>query len=81
MATKTVHCECGEIHGDSCIWCGPASETVVIYWMPESLRDAHTAARNSGSYPHNGSIALRLSQECADILIRDDGEWTELARK
>jgi hypothetical protein len=44
--------------------------------MPEYLRDSHRAAGNSGSYPANGSLRLRVQDACADRLSdeSDDDE-------
>ena len=60
-------CECG-----GCEWSGPAAETVLVEYMPEHLRDSHTAAGNVGTYPHNGSIRVRVERSCAERLA---GEW------
>jgi hypothetical protein len=63
--SKQMRCECGEATGEQCEWTGPLSETVAIEWMPEFLRDAHQAAGNSGVYPHNGALRLRVERSCA----------------
>lgn len=72
----TVRCECGAVTGHRCAWVGPASETVVVEWMPEHLRAGHTAANNRGRYPHNGARRLTVHIDCADSLCIDD-EWCE----
>jgi hypothetical protein len=69
----TYHCQCGEVFGESCAWAGPASELVLIGWMPEYLRDAHAAARNSGSYPANGMLRLAVERTCADRIEDAEG--------
>ena len=58
--------------GDQCEWTGPASEMVVIEWMPEYLRASHEAAGNDGSYPDNGALRLRVNVECAERLREGD---------
>lgn len=71
--TATVRCECGQATGERCAWEGPVSETVVIEWMPPHLRASHEAAGNSGSYPHNGAMRLRVEREtCAPMLSEDE---------
>lgn len=71
----TVRCECGRWSGVRCEWSGTRSETVVVEWMPEWLRESHRAARNSGSYPANGSERIRVERSCADAMVEHDGEW------
>ena len=71
-----VTCECGTATGVSCEWSGPRDETVLVEWMPEQHRESHRAARNSGTYPANGAVRLRVSEGCADLLLETDGEWT-----
>jgi hypothetical protein len=75
---RSVHCECGEAMGERCNWTGQSDETVVIDWMPEHLRESHRAAGNSGSYPHNGALRLQVHRDCAQNLLRHDGEWTTM---
>lgn len=65
---RDVRCECGEATGTRCEWTGPKADTVVVEWMPEYLRASHAAARNSGVYPHNGSVRLRVAPACAEML-------------
>ena len=67
-----VRCECGTATGVQCEWTGPREETVRIEWMPPYLRESHRAAGNSGSWPHNGSIRLRVHPDCAAMLSDDD---------
>jgi hypothetical protein len=73
---EEVHCECGEATGVRCEWTGPKADTVAIDWMPESLRESHRAARNSGRYPHNGALRLRVNSDCAEMLEESDPDWT-----
>lgn len=74
-----VHCECGEWSGERCEWEGPRNSTVVVEWMPVHLRASHMAAGgNSGIYPQNGAQRLRVHHECADRILKDDSEWSDL---
>ena len=62
MEKKT--CECGTVTGEACAWDGDG-ETVIIEWMPESLRGTHRAAGPSGSWPDNGAQRLVCEESCA----------------
>lgn len=73
-----VQCDCGRITGERCAWDGPVEETVLVEWMPEYLRASHIAAGNSGRYPHNGAIRIRIHHACADLLCDDDGWLTRV---
>lgn len=75
-----VRCECGEWSGERCEWSGDASDAVRVEVMPEHLRSSHEAAGNSGSYPDNGAVRLRVSRECADLMVAADGDWVEVVR-
>lgn len=81
MAEQIVKCECGQITGEACSWSGPITNTVVVEYMPEYLRDSHRAAGNHGLYPLNGAQRIRVEAEtCADAVthIYDaDGDITE----
>lgn len=70
-----VHCGCGEWSGGRCEWTGPESETLVVEYMPEQHRASHVAAKNRGTYPHNGAVRIRVARACADSMIECDGEW------
>jgi len=70
LPADTVRCECGEATGERCAWSGPITETVVVEWMPEYLRESHRAAGNSGTHPANGSLQLRVERSCADRLAQ-----------
>lgn len=76
-ANEDVQCECGEWGGEACQWTGPVSETVRVEWMPEYLRSSHEAARNAGTWPHNGSVRSRVHHECAEMMRECDPEWVE----
>lgn len=77
--TKAYQCGCGVWTGDVCAWTGPADEMVVVEYMPEYLRESHRAAGGSGGvYPHDGSTRVACHRECADRLILDEPEWSEV---
>lgn len=70
---EAYRCQCGEATGTRCTWIGPRAETVVVEWMPEHLRASHAAARNSGGYPHNGALRLRVERDtCAGLLTESE---------
>jgi hypothetical protein len=73
-----VHCACGEWLGERCRWSGSISETVIVEYMPEHLRESHKAAGNSGSYPHNGALRIRVEKSCAGHIVKHDGEWARI---
>ena len=70
-----ARCQCGTWSGERCEHVGPPADLVTVEWMPEDLRASHAAAGNSGTYPHNGAVRLRVSSECADAITDDAGEW------
>lgn len=76
-ATHThVKCSCGEITGEPCTWTGSRTQTVSVEWMPEWLRESHSAAGNSGAYPHNGAIRIVVNRDCATRIAEwEDPEW------
>jgi hypothetical protein len=78
--TTAYRCGCGEWAGEACEWTGPLADMVVVEYMPESLRDSHRAARNSGSWPHNGSSRVAVERSCADLLLGVEGEaeWSRV---
>lgn len=71
---KNLRCECGDWSGERCS-AHTVLEHTIVEWMPEHLRAGHVAARNYGTYPHNGAVRLRVTPACADAMIKDDGEW------
>lgn len=73
MTTKDVQCECGEATGEQCAWKGSEDETTQVEWMPEHLRGSHERAGNSGVWPHNGAVRLRVHVNCAEMLEGDCG--------
>lgn len=77
---KTVRCQCGQADGgEACAWEGDVADTVLVEYMPECHRSSHAAAGNSGEYPANGSMRLRLERNCAETLVTDAGEeWARI---
>ena len=73
-----IHCECGKWSGEPCQWSGDKTQTVVVEFMPESLRASHAAANNRGVYPYNGAQRIRVEKSCADLMIEHDSEWVEI---
>jgi hypothetical protein len=73
-----AHCQCGQWSGVRCQWEGPRSETVAVEFMPEAARESHRAAGNSGVYPHNGALRIRVERSCAEHMAATDGEWVEI---
>ena len=73
-----IECGCGAATGEKCAWRGPETETVIVEYMPEYLRASHAAAGNRGSYPANGAIRFRAHFDCADMLVENDGDWTDI---
>lgn len=71
-------CDCGEVYGEQCEWSGLRSETVVVEVMPEQHHASHAAAGGAGTHPHDGSIRIRVSSECADRLLETDGDWASI---
>ena len=75
-AERIVACECAATRGDhQCAWSGPVDETVMVEWMPEYLRETHSAAGNAGTWPHNGAKRLRCEATCAERIVESEPEW------
>jgi hypothetical protein len=74
---KKYSCGCGTWMGETCNWSGRISELVVVEYMPEYLRQSHTA---TGCYPHNGSVRVVAHRDCADLLleIEDESDWSSI---
>jgi hypothetical protein len=53
---------------------------MVVGYMPEYLRESHEAARNSGQYPVNGAVRVRVAQSCGEDEIAREPEWAEAVR-
>jgi len=75
---KTYRCDCGEWSGEPCQWSGPAADMVLVEWMPEEHRASHTAAGNSGSYPHNGAQRAAVERSCGQRMVETDGGWARI---
>lgn len=74
VAAAVQRCECGEWSGERCE--GTLGEdAATVEYMPDHLRASHTAAGNRGSHPANGSVRIRVTPECAAIMVDTDGEW------
>lgn len=73
-----ANCGCGEWAGERCRWAGSPADMVVVEYMPRCNRESHTAARNSGSWPYNGSIRVACYEECAEQAVADDAEWVSV---
>jgi len=73
---KVVTCQCGSWSGCACEWSG--SDIVIVEYMPPAHRASHTAAANRGVLPHNGARRVRVSRECAALMLATDGEWCSL---
>lgn len=58
----------------------PLSDLVLVERMPMDLRASHTAARNRGTWPHNGSERILMRRDDAAALVADDAEWTQVLR-
>lgn len=65
-------CQCGIVTG---VTCSASPASTLVEYMPEHLRASHEAARNRGSYPHNGAIRFRVSPHCCDEILAWDEEW------
>ena len=75
---KRVGCGCGEWSGVACEWSGLPSERVTVEVMPEEHRGSHEAAGNSGVYPHNGAVRMRVSRGCAVAILRHENDWAKV---
>lgn len=69
-------CECGRWSGNPCT--SNKNTSVIVEYMPVSLRASHIAARNSGVYPYNGAERIRVTQECANRIIEADSDWSSI---
>jgi len=70
------NCECGEWSGEMCAWTGPEAELLTVEFMPDFLRESHSACNNRGLYPHNGAVRVRVERSCADRMVQHD-DWCE----
>lgn len=70
-------CRCGDYWGEACHE-HLDGDAVLVEYMPVHLRASHTAARNHGTYPHNGARRIRVTSSCAEAIIECDSEWAEV---
>jgi hypothetical protein len=69
-----MNCECGQWSGEAC-GAELGGDAVTVETMPEHLRASHAAARNSGQYPSNGAVRLRVTPACAETMLASDPAW------
>ena len=81
MNETMARCGCGEWMGEACEWTGPISDMVVVEYMPECVRASHIAARNSGAWPHNGSVRVAVERECAARVVESDDPWAHVVSR
>lgn len=75
----SYRCECGDATGVRCEEIILRRETaIVVEWMPEWIRASHEAAGNSGQWPANGSLRLRVTPRCAEMLTESDPDWSRV---
>ena len=65
-------CQCGIVTG---VTCSASPASALVEYMPEDLRSSHEAARNHGTYPHNGAIRMMVSRACRDEMLIWDRHW------
>ncbi len=51
-----------------------AQDLVILETMPDHLRASHRAARNWGTYPHNGATRLVCDREVAEQQAAEDAD-------
>lgn len=68
-------CECGEWAEERCRAVAPASEMVVVDWMPGHLRGTHEAAGATMRPGMPGAVRARVAPACARHMLEVDGEW------
>jgi hypothetical protein len=54
---------------------------MLVEWMPLSFRASHVAARNSGVYPLNGAVRLRVERSCGARMLAAEPEWTKIVAR
>lgn len=52
------------------------SDRVVVETIPKHLRASHTAAGNSGTWPHNGALRVVMNRADAEELVEHDPQWS-----
>jgi hypothetical protein len=68
---ETAVCECGAATGERC----SGRQEVRILWMPEHLRESHSAAGGARITLAEGAELLRVDRECLARLEEFDGDW------
>lgn len=53
----------------------------MVDFMPPFLRGSHAAARNSGVYPHNGAVRIRVQELCLEHMLEHDGDWVRVVER
>lgn len=76
----TILCQCARATGHFCQAAVDPANVVIVERMPVWLRASHTAAGNSGTWPHNGAERLACTDDCASLLVDGDEEWTSRVR-
>lgn len=74
----SARCECGEWSGVACEWSGDESDLVFVDWMPEHFRASHEAAGIDsirGLGRPAGVCRLTVSEECAERILEESGDW------
>ena len=73
-----TRCQCARWSGGSQCHGATSIADPVIEFVPEADRASHTAAGNRGSWPHNGAERIRVTPECAEMILDSDSEWSDL---
>lgn len=81
LAEDNTHCECGQALGLCCDWTGPKSEMVCVEYIPEYLRESHTAAGNCGTYPGNGAIRIMCERSCVEYVVEGNEGWAFVCKE
>lgn len=75
-----AHCECGDATGERCEWCGPATETVEVEYMPRQHRASHDAFGVEGLREYQGT-ELGARRAAAAIARRGGHGWKPVVRE
>lgn len=74
---RTIHCKCGRIIGERCLWTGPESETVLVEFIPDHMR-GEVALHPEQDWSNAWSVA-RLERSCAESLCEQDPDFVRMA--